>query len=117
MKQSLKAFLPRINEPVSYSDFLNTYTQPDNNYIAWLDRNNTQNHLIKVCKPKQPATVLIGPEGDFTQGEVNQALKKGFIPVSLGSSRLRTETAALAACFMINIINEPDEVYYPLSGE
>lgn len=109
MKQSLKAFMPRINEPVSLSKFLNESSfQQDNCFIAWLDKENTLPHLKSVCKIGQPATVLIGPEGDFSRLEVETAKQKGFIPVSLGRSRLRTETAALTACFIVNLLNEPD---------
>jgi 16S rRNA (uracil1498-N3)-methyltransferase len=50
--------------------------------------------------------ILIGPEGDFSNEEVDSALNNGFIPVSLGDSRLRTETAALVACCMVNLINQ-----------
>lgn len=117
MKQSLKTFLPVINEPVSFEKLISANKSADNCFIAWLDRNNRQHHFMKVCKPNMPVTILIGPEGDFTPVEVEQAINKGFIPVSLGSSRLRTETAALASCFMVNILNEPDETKYPLSKD
>lgn len=115
MKQSLKTFIPKINELTSLKSLLSHYSNEENSFIAWLDRNNEQKHLKTVCKPRKPATVLIGPEGDFSPAEVETAREKGFIPVSLGSSRLRTETAALAACFIVNLINEPDESGYPLS--
>lgn len=115
MKQSLKAYMPKLNEAVSLRNFLNRNTVNDNAFIAWLDRNNEQRHLKTVCKLNKPATVLIGPEGDFSEEEVNLAKEKGFIPVSLGSSRLRTETAALAACFIVNLVNEPEKSGYPLS--
>ena len=49
--------------------------------------------------------VLIGPEGDFSPDEINQALEKGFLPVTLGNSRLRTETAGLVACHTLSVIN------------
>lgn len=115
MKQSLKAYMPKLNEAVSLKNFLNDYRVNDNAFIAWLDRNNEQKHLKTVCKLNMPSTVLIGPEGDFTEEEVDLAKEKGFIPVSLGRSRLRTETAALAACFIVNLINEPEKSGYPLS--
>ena len=50
--------------------------------------------------------ILIGPEGDFSKEEINLAVQNGFVPVSLGKSRLRTETAALVACHTINLLNE-----------
>ncbi len=113
MKQSYKAFMPRINEPVELSSFLkNTPADENNRFICWLDKVNTLPHLKSVCKLNKPATVLIGPEGDFSPDEVELAKQKGYLPVSLGSSRLRTETAALAACFIVNLLNEPDESVY-----
>lgn len=117
MKQSLKPFLPKLNEPVSFKSIMNSKNQVSNGFIAWLDRQNEQQHLKAVCGLHQPTTILIGPEGDFSQEEVDAAKLKGFVPVSLGSSRLRTETAALAACFIVNILNEPDVTGYPLSLE
>lgn len=115
MKQSLKPFLPVLNEPVSFKTLMNNFNNMQNAYIAWLDKDASQPHLKTVCKIHQPATILIGPEGDFSRQEVDLAKSRGFIPVSLGSSRLRTETAALAACFIVNILNEPDVTEYPLS--
>ncbi|HLN52958.1 MAG TPA: RsmE family RNA methyltransferase [Lentimicrobium sp.] len=113
MKQSLKAYLPKINEPVNINEFLeNVVPQEDNHFIAWLDRENTLPHLKSVCSINKPTMVLIGPEGDFSEKEVELSKKKGFIPVSLGSSRLRTETAALTACFIINLLNEPDHISF-----
>ncbi len=108
MKQSLKTFIPKLNEPTSLKAFLNDHPAGNNNFIAWLDKEGMQQHLKAACLSNLPATVLVGPEGDFSQAEVKMAMAKGFKPVSLGSSRLRTETAALAACFTINLINEPD---------
>ena len=57
-------------------------------------------------KPQQDVMILIGPEGDFSETEVHEAMSSGFVPVSLGKSRLRTETAAIATCHTINLINE-----------
>jgi 16S rRNA (uracil1498-N3)-methyltransferase len=117
MKQSLKTFIPKINESTAFKSLLSQYSDAENSFIAWLDRNNEQKHLKTVCRQGKPATVLIGPEGDFSPSEVASARERGFTPVSLGSSRLRTETAALAACFIVNIINEPDVLAYPFSTD
>jgi 16S rRNA (uracil1498-N3)-methyltransferase len=117
VKQSLKPYMPRINKPIELKTFLNNNKNIENGFIAWLDKSADQNHLKAVCKPNAKATVLIGPEGDFSETEVAYALQQGFKPVSLGSSRLRTETAALVACFTINLLNEPDKSGYPLSIE
>lgn len=115
MKQSLKTYIPKLNEPESFTHFLNRNTPAENTFIAWLDRDHEQHHLKAVCKRNLPVTVLIGPEGDFSTAEVALAQAKGYRPVSLGRSRLRTETAALAACFIANLINEPDKSGYPIS--
>jgi len=117
MKQSLKTYIPKLNEPESLTKFLNRNTHVDNAFIAWLDRDHEQHHLKAVCKLNLPVTVLIGPEGDFSSAEVELAKDKGYAPVSLGRSRLRTETAALAACFIANMMNEPDKSGYPISIE
>ena len=61
--------------------------------------------LKDVLKKGEDALVLIGPEGDFSEKEVEKAIEKGFIPISLGKSRLRTETAALVACHTMIIAN------------
>lgn len=114
MKQSLKAYLPKLNNTVSLSHFIEQQPIESNKYIAWLDINSKQKHLKATCEAGTPVTILIGPEGDFTKQEVAQAKDKGFIPVSLGKSRLRIETAALTACLIVNLINEPDHTSYPL---
>jgi 16S rRNA (uracil1498-N3)-methyltransferase len=62
--------------------------------------------LQKAVQPNGIYRILIGPEGDFTPDEIAQAFEKGFKPVSLGNSRLRTETAGLAACHTFNLLNE-----------
>jgi 16S rRNA (uracil1498-N3)-methyltransferase len=61
--------------------------------------------LKETYRAGENALILIGPEGDFSEQEVEQAVKRGFQPVSLGESRLRTETAALAACHAIHVLN------------
>jgi 16S rRNA (uracil1498-N3)-methyltransferase len=104
MKQSVKAYLPRLNEPVQFT--------------AFIDRENSGKRLIACCDPQQErkaitaaaghgedVLILIGPEGDFTPEEVTLAIKGGFTPVHLGPSRLRTETAGVAACCSIYLTN------------
>lgn len=103
MKQSLKAFLPEVQALTSFSDVIQA---PGNlsRFIAYVDSANPL-HLKDAAQPAQQYMVLIGPEGDFTPGELDAALQKGFYKVSLGLSRLRTETAGLAACHILNLIN------------
>jgi len=103
MKQSLKAFLPAIN-PLSELQAVIENTTAQGRYIAYVDASNPD-HLKSVAKPGQDYLVLIGPEGDFDDVELNLALYHGFTKVSLGPSRLRTETAGLAACHILNLLN------------
>lgn len=103
MKQSLKATLPVIDDLMPFSDLIAS-SKEAGKFIAYVDNSNTV-HLQHVAARSQASVVLIGPEGDFSQGEVTLALKAGFTKVSLGKSRLRTETAAVAACHILNLIN------------
>ena len=103
IKQSIKAYHPLLNEPVSYNQFL---TRPfdGQKFIAHCekgDKTTLQAELIK----QEKYLVLIGPEGDFTPQEIDDALQNGFKAITLGDSRLRTETAALEACFEVNFLN------------
>ena len=104
MKQSLKAFLPLINECMDYEDFLKTCSN-NHKYVGYLDHENVK-MLSKICKINENYCVMVGPEGDFTEQEIFDALDSGFDCISLSKSRLRTETAGLMACHMLNIINQ-----------
>lgn len=104
MKQSLKARLPKINDMTAFDAFIN-HTTAEQKFIAHCYAG--EKPLLKdVLKPGKDTVVLIGPEGDFSEEEVQKATDKGFIPISLGKSRLRTETAALVACFTLNELNQ-----------
>ena len=116
MKQSVKAHLPKLNEVIPFKKFIaqagtdSVLGDQSNSSsrlfkgIAYL-ADNTQ-PLSKVYKRNENAVILIGPEGDFTSEEINFALQQGFEGVSLGSSRLRTETAGIVACHTLHLINE-----------
>jgi 16S rRNA (uracil1498-N3)-methyltransferase len=103
MKQSLKWTLPTIAGPVNVSGFITNSTAPSR-FIAHVDPANPV-HLIHIAPPHSRYLILIGPEGDFSAEELALALKNGFQAVSLGTSRLRTETAGLAACHILNLVN------------
>lgn len=105
MKQSLKAFLPKINEMISWKEFLKKDYSETQKMIAHLEEGDRK-LIQQIAQPKGKYAVLIGPEGDFSTEEINQALEKGFVPVTLGESRLRTETAGLVACHTLNIVNQ-----------
>ena len=104
MKQSLKAYKPTINEPTKITNFLRQDFEGQR-FIAYCDGDQRVS-LKQACKPSGNVTVLIGPEGDFSKEEIEQAFAAGYKPITLGTSRLRTETAALATCFFVNFINE-----------
>lgn len=101
MKQSLKAYLPKINDLVSFDKFLKTVSQK-HKLIAHLT--DDAQALVKIIEPNSSYCLMIGPEGDFTKDEVSQAQTIGFQVVTLGNSRLRTETAGVVACSIINLI-------------
>lgn len=105
MKQSLKWTLPTISGPVKLSGLLAS-TTATKRFIAHVDPSNPV-HLIKLAPAHSDYLILIGPEGDFSPDELESALDHGFQKVSLGTSRLRTETAGLAACHILNLVNTP----------
>jgi len=104
MKQSLEAYLPKLNEAINYADFVRLGFDGQK-FIAHYSE-KVKESLQKEYKPGNNALILIGPEGDFSQNELELAVKNGYQPVGLGKSRLRTETAALVACHTINLLNE-----------
>ena len=103
MKQSLKASLPLINSLTDYSKLVTT-SEASSKFIAFVDQTNPY-HLKDVARPGSDYLLLIGPEGDFSSQELSLALTHNFQKVSLGSSRLRTETAGMAACHILNLVN------------
>lgn len=105
MKQSLKAFLPKINEMISWKEFLKKDIAESQKMIAHLEEGERK-LIQEVAQHRGNYAILIGPEGDFNEEEIKQAIEKGFVPVTLGESRLRTETAGLVACHTLNIINQ-----------
>jgi len=106
MKQSLKAYLPVLNQAVSFKDFLEIQSDLETlKFIAHCEETEKKS-LKSQLAPYKKILILIGPEGDFSSEEINLALKEGFLPVSLGESRLRTETAAIVACHSVAFMNE-----------
>lgn len=103
MKQSLQTFLPVLEPPVRLGEYLER-EHPVLRFIAHCEEEEKMDLKRRVAADKD-AVVLIGPEGDFTPAEIRAAYERGFLPVSLGRNRLRTETAALVACATINLIN------------
>jgi len=106
MKQSVKAYKPILDKPIDFESLL--YQEfSGQKFIGWLG-DGTSVSLRQEYKPGNDACILIGPEGDFSDKEVQLAQERGFVPINLGNSRLRTETAALVACSWINLLNQPE---------
>ena len=104
MKQSLKAYLPKLNPMTEFSRFVKM-NRDSLKCIAHCDEGH-KNRLDELYTPHRNITILIGPEGDFSDKEIKLALEQDFKPITLGESRLRTETAGIVACHSINFIKE-----------
>lgn len=103
MKQSFQAYLPKLNDLATMEEFLKI-PREGALFIAHLDESERYELKRRVI-PDKPITILIGPEGDFSVNEIKKAKKNGYLPVSMGRNRLRTETAAIVACTTVAIIN------------
>lgn len=104
VKQSLTAYHPKLNQATTFSELMNKEFTGER-LIAHCMDDSDKKFINEVVSIHQSYLVLIGPEGDFSPVELNTALQSGFKPVTLGTTRLRTETAALAACFEVNYLN------------
>lgn len=104
MKQSLKAYLPSLNPITDFKRFVGACKE-EQKFIAHCNEGEKQ-RLDEVYQAGRDVVVLIGPEGDFSVEEVKIAIDAGFVPVTLGNSRLRTETAGIVACHSINFMNK-----------
>src|SRR3546814_16462254 len=105
MKQSRRAYLPKINPAIRFADFVKRESL-EKRFIAHC-ADGEKRHLGQTLQPGEPAVILIGPEGDFSAAEIDPAVREGFIPTTFGRARLRTDTAALVACveaylFLVN---------------
>jgi len=104
VKQSLKAYVPQLHPMTDFKRFVNSQ-RAGQKFIAHCNPGEKK-HLSEVYTPGADAVILIGPEGDFSEEEVQWAVEAGFLPVTLGESRLRTETAGVVACHSINFMNK-----------
>ncbi|MCH7408664.1 16S rRNA (uracil(1498)-N(3))-methyltransferase [Belliella sp. DSM 111904] len=104
-KQSLKTWLPKLNPVRPMKELLQDQQFNDyQRFIAYVDKENDR-HLFAKAKADQAYLILIGPEGDFSQQEIQLAFDNHFLPCSLGKSRLRSETAAVAAVHTLQLVN------------
>ena len=104
MKQSNVLFLPKLNQAISFKEFIKLKNE-GSQFIAHCEETDKKS-LKSVLKPNENVTLLIGPEGDFSEKEIVLALENYYVPVSLGNTRLRTETAAIVACHSVVFVNE-----------
>lgn len=102
MKQSLKAYLPKLNPLTPLKELFDTDFSGKKFIAHCYDQDKRE--LKNELEGSQKILVLIGPEGDFSEDEVEMAIDQKFVPVSLGESRLRTETAAVVACHTVNLL-------------
>lgn len=106
MKQSGRLILPKLNAVATFEKFVAVKYESDKFIASCM--NEEKKLLQHIYKPGNNALIIIGPEGDFNNEEICEAKANGFIPVSLGAGRYRTETAALMACHTIALLNETD---------
>jgi len=104
MKQSNQFYLPIIEELTGFSNFIGA-TDDSRRFIAHCEEGLDRKQLVEEVKKGEKTTILIGPEGDFTQGEIDLALSAGYEPVALGNTRLRTETAAMVSTSIVAALN------------
>lgn len=103
-KQSLKAYFPKLNPLTTFDELMKNH-QASQKFIAHCYEEDKKLFHNEI-KPSSDVLILIGPEGDFSKEEVQKAISQGFVPVSLGNSRLRTETAGVVACHTVAVINQ-----------
>jgi len=105
MKQSLRAYKPILAPAVSFSEFIKQNSGVSSIKCIAHCENRPRKLLKQIVSPKEDIVLLIGPEGDFSYKEIEFAVENGFSEISMGTSRLRTETAAIVACHSISFIN------------
>ena len=105
MKQSLKAFKPILNPLISFNELIDIKVGAADSYIAHCNKGEKV-HLKEACTAGKNTLILIGPEGDFSLQETDRAILAGIQPISMGTARLRTETAGIVACHSIAMLNQ-----------
>jgi 16S rRNA (uracil1498-N3)-methyltransferase len=113
LKQAQRAWLPVIHPAISFHSFLQKIKPDTARYIAYVDFDNPR-QLLTTAQIHKHYVLLIGPEGDFTPDELHLAEQRGFVKVALGNFRLRTETAGLAGCHILNLINQRNTSITPI---
>jgi len=104
MKQSLNCYLPKLNDPIPFKEFIKQDFSGQR-FIAHCEETKRKSFKSELTA-NHDVTILIGPEGDFSVKEIEIAIANKFIPVTLGETRLRTETAAIVVCHSVAFVNE-----------
>ncbi len=104
MLQSQQTWLPSLSEPKKFTEAIAKATQQQKFIAHCEDENNKVQLTTQLLDTSASKLILIGPEGDFTKEEIQQALKNNFIPVALGNTRLRTETAGVVAAALLCLV-------------
>lgn len=105
-KQSGQLFFPTLHPIQPLKLLLDSNMQFNQFFIAHCEEDGKKNHLKNAYKKNESALLLIGPEGDFSNKEITTAINKNYLPVSLGNSILRVETAGVVACTIIQMLND-----------
>jgi 16S rRNA (uracil1498-N3)-methyltransferase len=105
MKQSQRAYLPVLTEMITFTDFVKQQNENQQTFIACQHQSMEVNEWVKMLPNYSRNCIMIGPEGGFSEEEVILAIQNNIQPISLGANRLRTETAAISACHLLNIFN------------
>ena len=107
-KQSLKAYVPRLNPMITAKEFISQNSPSELGgpqlFIAHC-YDQPKQHLLYACSPASDVVLMVGPEGDFSEEEVELALRNSFRAITLGDARLRTETAGVVACHLVTVAN------------
>ena len=108
LKQSQQFFLPKINEIISFKEFITTH-ESDQTFIAHCEDQPKQK-LFDIKLTGSEISLMIGPEGDFSTSEINFAIERNIVPVSLGKQRFRTETAGILGCHSLLIKQQQNTI-------
>lgn len=106
MKQSLKAYLPQLEGIIPFKDFLRDSKIGPSKFFGYCAPDFPKKNFVEECPVGRDVCIMIGPEGDFSADEVDMAVKEGFMPVTFGENRLRTETAALYGVTAVHVVNQ-----------
>ena len=104
-KQSLQSYFPILNEAIPFKEFIKAHSNDGTLLIAHCEETNKKSLKELIVKGEE-ITLLIGPEGDFSENEIQLAIANGYLPVTLGATRLRTETAAIVGCHSVAFVNQ-----------